>query len=160
MPKLETFLCLTVNLLLKYFSIVHLLYLQNSVLLSIASFLLRILDTLIVYLVFDILDILTTVFILKFYLFTSFWLLLYSITVNNHFHSCWVYLNTFNISWITWQWLFLFWFLAFSRTIYNAWKVSVLGVILVRILPYLDWIQTDTPYFSLFSPNAGKCRQK
>ena len=31
-----------------------------------------------------------------------------------------------------------------------AWKVSVFGVILVRILPHLDWIRRDTP-ISLYS---------
>ena len=34
--------------------------------------------------------------------------LLYSFTVNEPFYSCWGYLNIFNISLITWQWLFLF----------------------------------------------------
>ena len=40
---------------------------------------------------------------------------------------------------------------------YTAWKVSVFGVFLIRIFRYSDWIQTrKTPYFSVFSPNAGK----
>ena len=34
--------------------------------------------------------------------------------------------------------------------------VSVFGVFLVRIFPHLDWIQRNTPSFSVFSPNAGK----
>ena len=38
-----------------------------------------------------------------------------------------------------------------------AWKVSVFGVFLVRIFPHLDWIRKDTPYLSIFSPNARKC---
>ena len=38
----------------------------------------------------------------------------------------------------------------------NAWKVSVFGVCLVRILSHSDWMPKDTPYLSLFSPNAGK----
>ena len=38
----------------------------------------------------------------------------------------------------------------------TAWKVSVFGVILVRIFPHSDWIQT--PYLSVFSPTAGKYR--
>ena len=38
----------------------------------------------------------------------------------------------------------------------TAWKMSVFGVFLVRIFPYLDWIQRDTPYPSLFGPNVGK----
>ena len=29
---------------------------------------------------------------------------------------------------------------------------------LVRIFPHSDWIRTDTPYLSVFSPNAGKYR--
>ena len=37
-----------------------------------------------------------------------------------------------------------------------AWKVSVLGVILVLIFPHSDWIRRDTRYLSVFSPNAGK----
>ena len=28
---------------------------------------------------------------------------------------------------------------------------------LVRIFPLSDWIRTDTPYLSVFSPNAAKC---
>ena len=39
----------------------------------------------------------------------------------------------------------------------TAWKVSLFGVILVRIFPHSDWIQRDTPYLSVLSPNAGKC---
>ena len=39
---------------------------------------------------------------------------------------------------------------------YNAWKVSVFGVFLVRIFPHLDWIQRDPPYLSVFSLNAVK----
>ena len=35
--------------------------------------------------------------------------------------------------------------------------MSVFGVILVRIFPHSGWIQRDTPYLSVFSPNAGKC---
>ena len=38
----------------------------------------------------------------------------------------------------------------------TAWKVSVCGVLLVRIFPHSDWILKDTPYLSVFSPNAGK----
>ena len=36
------------------------------------------------------------------------------------------------------------------------WKVSVFGYFLVRIFSHLDWIRRVTPYFSAFSPNAGK----
>ena len=28
-----------------------------------------------------------------------------------------------------------------------------------RIFPHSDWIRTDTPYLSVFSPNAGKCEK-
>ena len=35
-------------------------------------------------------------------------------------------------------------------------KLSVFGVILVRIFLQSDWIRKDTEYFSVFSPNAGK----
>ena len=38
----------------------------------------------------------------------------------------------------------------------TAWKVSVFEVFLVRIFPHLDWIRSDTPHLSVFSPNAGK----
>ena len=38
----------------------------------------------------------------------------------------------------------------------TVWNVSKYGVFLVRILPHLDWIQKDTKYLSVFSPNAGK----
>ena len=37
-----------------------------------------------------------------------------------------------------------------------AWKVPVFMVFLVRIFSYSDWIRKDTPYLSLYSPNAGK----
>ena len=40
--------------------------------------------------------------------------------------------------------------------IFTAWKVSVFRVFLVCIFPYLDWIRRDTPYLSVFSPDAGK----
>ena len=39
---------------------------------------------------------------------------------------------------------------------FTAWKVSLFGVFLVRILPHSKWIPTDTPYLTVFSPNAGK----
>ena len=35
-------------------------------------------------------------------------------------------------------------------------KMSVFGVILIRIFQHSDWIPRDTPYLSVFSPNAGK----
>ena len=41
---------------------------------------------------------------------------------------------------------------------YTAWKVSVFGDLLIRIFPHSDWIRRDTPYLSIFSPNAGKYR--
>ena len=40
----------------------------------------------------------------------------------------------------------------------SAWKMFVFGVILARIFLHSDWIRRDTEYFSVFSPNAGKCR--
>ena len=39
----------------------------------------------------------------------------------------------------------------------TVWKVSLLGVILVRIFPHSDWIRRDTSYLSVFSVNARKC---
>ena len=33
--------------------------------------------------------------------------------------------------------------------------MSAFGVFLVRIFLHLDWIRRDTPYLSVFSPNAG-----
>ena len=39
-------------------------------------------------------------------------------------------------------------------------KVSVLGVILIRIFPHSDWIQRDTPHLSVFSPNADQKNSK
>ena len=38
----------------------------------------------------------------------------------------------------------------------TAWKVSVFGVFLVSIFPHSDWIWRDTPYLSVFSPNAER----
>ena len=38
----------------------------------------------------------------------------------------------------------------------TEYKVSIFGVILVRISPHTDWIRRDTEYLSVFSPNAGK----
>ena len=35
-------------------------------------------------------------------------------------------------------------------------KFSAFEVFLVRIFLYSDWIRRDTPYLSVFSPNAGK----
>ena len=43
---------------------------------------------------------------------------------------------------------------------FTAWKVYVFGVFLVRIFPYSDWIQRDTPHLSPFSRNAGKIRTR
>ena len=37
-----------------------------------------------------------------------------------------------------------------------AWKVFLFGVFLVRIFPHSDWIQRNTPYLSVFSPNTAK----
>ena len=38
----------------------------------------------------------------------------------------------------------------------TVWKVSVIGVFLVCIFQRSDWIQRNTPYLSVFSPNVGK----
>ena len=38
----------------------------------------------------------------------------------------------------------------------TAWKVSLFGVVLVRIFPRSDWMQRDTEYLSVFSPITGK----
>ena len=38
----------------------------------------------------------------------------------------------------------------------STWKMSVFGKFLVPIFQHLDWIRRDTPYLSVFSPNAGK----
>ena len=46
-------------------------------------------------------------------------------------------------------------FSAFS----TVWKVLVFGIFLFRILPHLDWFR-DTPYLSIFSPNAENTDQK
>ena len=41
----------------------------------------------------------------------------------------------------------------------TAWKMSVFGVILVRIFPHSEWIQRDTPYLPVFRLNAGNTDQ-
>ena len=41
----------------------------------------------------------------------------------------------------------------------KALKVSVFGIILVRIFSHLDWMRRDTEYLSVFSPNAGNTDQ-
>ena len=38
----------------------------------------------------------------------------------------------------------------------TAWKVSIFHIFLVSIFPHLDWIRRDTPYLSIFSPDARK----
>ena len=45
-----------------------------------------------------------------------------------------------------------------NKKLNTAWKVSVYGVFLVRIFPHSDWIWRDTPYLTVCSPNAGKCK--
>ena len=39
---------------------------------------------------------------------------------------------------------------------YTAWKVSIIGVILVRIFPHWDWIRRDTPHFPTFRLNTER----
>ena len=46
----------------------------------------------------------------------------------------------------------------YLQNTFTVWKVSVFGVILVRIFPHLDLIRRDTPYLSIFSLNVGKYR--
>ena len=41
----------------------------------------------------------------------------------------------------------------------TAWKVSVFGVILVRIFQHSDWIRRDTKYLSIFTLNAENAGQ-
>ena len=38
----------------------------------------------------------------------------------------------------------------------TAWKMSVFGVFLFYIFPHSEWIPRDTPYLSVFNPNAKK----
>ena len=45
----------------------------------------------------------------------------------------------------------------YSAASCTAWKVSILGIILVRIFPHLDWIRRDIPCLSVYSSNVGKC---
>ena len=40
----------------------------------------------------------------------------------------------------------------------TVWKVSVLGVFLIRTFPHSDWIRRNTQFLSIFSPDAGKYR--
>lgn len=153
--------------MLTYFSIVHLIYLQNSVLLSIAFFIPRIPDTLIVYLVFDILDILTAVFILRFYLFTSFWLLLgwpsfrvtfFSIPFLLNYVSFWVAPSSFTLL-LHCQWAFSF-LLGLSEYLQHQfnyltmalprkftilsknYKVNIVHLSKVLIFEYFSWMIT------------------
>ena len=42
------------------------------------------------------------------------------------------------------------------RLTITAWKVSVFGVFLVRLLGHSEWIWSDTIYLSVSSSNAGK----
>ena len=46
---------------------------------------------------------------------------------------------------------------AFTKTS-TTWKVSVFIVSFAHVFPHSDWIRRDTPYFSIFSSNAGKYR--
>ena len=42
----------------------------------------------------------------------------------------------------------------------TAWKVSKYSVFSGPYFPHSDWIRRDTPYLSVFSPNAGNTDQK
>ena len=48
------------------------------------------------------------------------------------------------------------------KLFYDHYVKSVLiwRVFLVRIFPHWEWKERDTPYFSVFSPNAGNTDQK
>ena len=43
-----------------------------------------------------------------------------------------------------------------EQVINTAWKMSKYGVFLIPIFPHSYWTWRDTPYLSVFSPNAGK----
>ena len=43
-----------------------------------------------------------------------------------------------------------------EQVINTAWKMSKYGVFLTTIFPHSYWTWRDTPYLSVFSPNAGK----
>ena len=72
-------------------------------------------------------------------------LVVYNITTHHYKHTITTYFCHFPL------------FKRYRRLI-TAWKVSLVGVILVRIFSHLDWIRRDTPYLSVFSLNWGKCR--
>ena len=48
----------------------------------------------------------------------------------------------------------------FDVPFHTASKVSVFGVILVRIFPHSDLMRRDTPYVSVFSPKCEKIRTR
>ena len=43
-----------------------------------------------------------------------------------------------------------------SNSTHTAWNVSKYGVFFWSVFSDSDWIRRDTPYLSVFSPNAGK----
>ena len=61
-------------------------------------------------------------------------------------------------SFSTWEKLIIWQPLVVSGALPILQKLSVFGVFLACIFPYSDWIQRDTEYLSVFSPNAGKYR--
>ena len=58
---------------------------------------------------------------------------------------------------IFWQLTCHFLILRISSSDIHCMRSAVFGAILVRIFPHLDWIQRDTSYLSVLSPNPGKC---
>ena len=46
-----------------------------------------------------------------------------------------------------------------TTSLYSVWKVSIFGVILVRIFPHSDWIRRDTEYLRIQS-ECGKMRSR
>ena len=149
-----------------------LIHLQNSVLLSIAFFILRTPDTLIVYLVFDILDILTAVFILRFYLFTSFWLLLgwasfrvtfFAIPFLLNYVSFWVAPSSFTLL-LHCQWAFSF-LLGLSEYLQHQSNYLTMALLVLISCIFLDYIQCvksvriqscSGPYFAVFGLNTKR----
>ena len=61
---------------------------------------------------------------------------------------------------ISWKFLEAFGHLFCRRPVVGTLRKKCPNTVffLVRVFPHLDWIRRDTPYLSVFSPNAWKCR--
>ena len=92
---------------------------------------------------------------------TAFWL--FSKNLHN---SCVAWYNLF--CWLQICFLKINFVSDFNRFLHNAWWFMMLFLSLRKktryselfwsaFFPHLDWIRRDTPYLSVFSPNAGKC---